>query len=205
MSDQSEPPWSLLFRLPRGETDDDDIDLLEAMLRAEGLHDCPPWLLQRAGRLAQAATAPEQAGRGLLERAVHLARLVFDSWSTPRLAPLRSSGGMARHLLLRADTAEISLHLQPVPRNRLTIIGQVLGHGGEMGDVTLRPQDRAETGGPAAPSPDGAYGPVALDALGEFVVPNLPAGRYVLSVIFPTQHIDSEVLDLGGPSDGTTL
>jgi hypothetical protein len=197
MNDQSEPPWSLLFRLPRGETDDDDVDLLEAMLRAEGLDDCPPWLLQRAGRLAQAATP--------LERAVHLARLVFDSWSTPRLAPLRSSGAMARQLLLRADTAEISLHLQPVPRNRLTIIGQVLGHGGEMGEVTLRPQDRAETGGPAAPSPDGAYGPIALDALGEFVVPNLPAGRYVLSVVFPTQHIDSEVLDLGGPSDGTTL
>jgi hypothetical protein len=203
MSDQAEPPWGLLFRLPRGETDDDDVDLLEAMLRAEGLEDCPPWLL-RAGRLAQAAIPPEQAGRGPLEQAVHLARLVFDSWSTPQLAPTRG-GAMARQLLLRADTAEISLYLQPAPRHRLTIIGQVLGHGGEMGGVTLHPQNPAEKAVQEVPSADGAYGPADLDALGEFVVPDLPAGCYVLSVRLPTQRIDSEVLDLGGLSDGSTL
>lgn len=55
MSDQPEPPWGLLLRLLRGETDDDDVDLLEAMLRAEGLDDCPPALVLRAGRLAQGA------------------------------------------------------------------------------------------------------------------------------------------------------
>jgi hypothetical protein len=204
MNDHPEPPFGLLARLQKGEIDNADIELLEAMLRAEGLEDCPPWLQMRASRLAQAAaTAPQPNGR--LDQVRYLARLIFDSWSTPQLAPIRSHGTMERQLLLRADTVEISLHLQPVQRNRMTVIGQVLGHNGEAGEMTLRPHDSAAPTSVDLPSePDGgAFGPIALDPLGEFVVPHVSPGRYVLSVRFATKRIDSEVLELRDMFDGT--
>jgi hypothetical protein len=208
MDDQlSAPPVGLLRRLATGDVDDDDFALLEAMLRAEGLAECPPWVQARASRLARAGRQDSLPAAEAFRRVTRLARLVFDSWSAPRPALLRGQGSTQRQLLLRAEDVEVSLHVQEAAAFRLSIIGQALGMAsgvdGEALLVTATARQTPEE--PAGP----AYGPVPLDAYGEFAFPHVAPGRYVLSLQFGEQRVDSEALALGvddaaGPADAAS-
>jgi hypothetical protein len=194
------PPVRLLHQLATGDVAADDLVLLEAMLRAGGLAECPPWVQQRASRLAQARPQDVPRPADALTPRARLARLVFDSWSTPQPALLRGQSTLPRQLLLRAAELDVSLHVQAAA-GWLSIIGQALeGAGGARGEALLvtAPPPRAEDepdGAAASAAP--AYGPVPLDAYGEFAFPHVALGRYILSLQLGGQRVDSVALALG--------
>ena len=199
MDDLPEVPVRLLYQLAQGQLAEEELDLLVAMLRAEGLEACPPEARRRAARLAQ------PHAREAVERPAQPARPVFDSWSAPRLAGVRGHGGSSRQLLLHGPEAEISLHVQPVGIGHLRLIGQVFGPARSTGEALLLRADAPAICGDADTATAGAieYGPVAVDDLGEFMFAQIHAGRYILQVQLGALRIDSIALTLGGePGDG---
>lgn len=207
LDSQAELPFRLLHQLAHGEIAEDDLDLLQAMLRAEGLAACPPEAQARASSLAQAQ--PRQSSkarvREIVEHATHLAQLVFDSWSAPQLAPVRSESALPRQLLLRAQDVEISLNVQSTSINHMTLIGQVLGPGQSTGEARLVRDVMPPVGAPqivVARRDEQGYGPVPVDDLGEFLIDQIRPGRYVLSIQLDTERIESIALELNGkPGD----
>jgi hypothetical protein len=205
MDDSDDGPARLLYQLAQGQLAEEELDLLEAMMRAEGLDMCPPELRHRASRLAQPQPRTVPYVGEAVERLVRLVRPVFDSWSAPQLAGVRGHGGSSHQLLLKGPDAEISLHVQPLGINRVRLIGQVFGPARSSGEAVLR---RAE--GPVvalvvdkASTTVTEYGPVAVDDLGEFMFAQIHAGRYILQVQLATERIDSIVLALRAePADG---
>lgn len=206
MTHSSEPPLRLLYDLATGQIGEDDLLVLEAMLYAEGLVACPEPERIRAGRLAQ---PPRHAAAGhgaTLERVTQMARVVFDSWDTPRLATVRGASSPPRQLLLRAQDMEISLHSQPIGANGLRLIGQALGPDVSQGEAFLLadapPASDATRADRLLPA-EYTYGPVAVDDLGEFLFPRIHTGRYVLSLQIKAERTDSVVLDLRAkPGEG---
>jgi hypothetical protein len=190
MHDPSEVPVRLLYRLTQGQLTEEEIDLLEAILRAEGLEDCPPSLQRHALELALPRVDAPLPSREMLDRLVQLARPVFDSWSAPRFAGVRGHGATARQILLYTGEVTISLHLQPVGISHVRLIGLVLGVARRSGVAMLR----AATA--AADEP--AYGPVAVDDLGEFMFAEIQAGHYILGLLLSAHSIESTPLVLGG-------
>jgi hypothetical protein len=202
VDDSLDSPVRLLYQLAQGRLDDDELDLLEAMLRAEGLDTCPPEQRRRAARLAE--PQPRATPREV-DRIVQLARPVLDSWSAPHLAGVRGQGGLSRQLLLEGPDSEISLHIQPLGLSRLRLIGQVFGPARSAGEAMLRHADGSAiaraTGMANAKAND--YGPVTVDDLGEFMFAQIQAGNYILQVQLAAQRIDSVVLALRAePGDG---
>jgi hypothetical protein len=201
MDDPPGAPVRLLYQLVQGKLTDEELDLLEAMLHAEGLEACPPEVRRRAAQLAQPWPRGMPHPGEAVERSVRLAHLVFDSWGAPKPAGVRSYSGPPRQLLLQGPDAEISLQVQPVGIQQLRLIGQVFGPARSAGEAVLR-----RAGTPAiAPGADAAiaYGPVSVDDLGEFMFTQIDAGRYVLQVQLAAHRIDSVDLTLSGePGDG---
>ncbi len=196
MDDLPGVPVRLLYQLAQGQLTEEELDLVEAMLRAEGLDACPPEVQRRAAQLAELHLRAREA----LERPVQPARPVFDSWSAPRLAGVRGHGGSSRQLLLHGPEAEISLHVQPVGIGHLRLIGQVFGPARSSGEALLLRANAPAIGGEAGTAIAGAieYGPVAVDDLGEFMFAQIHAGRYILQVQLGAQRIDSIALALSG-------
>jgi hypothetical protein len=199
----AKPPFRLLHQLAHGEIADDDVDLLQAMLRVEGLPECPPKAQARASRLAQSHQHPKPRAREVVEHATRLAQMVFDSWSPARLAPVRSQSALPRQLLLRALDVEISLHVQPIGINHVTLIGQVLDPIQGTGEARLVRHAGSPDGEPqtvVAHAAEQVYGPVPVDDLGEFLIDDIRPGRYVLSIQLGTWRIESVALELSGGS-----
>jgi hypothetical protein len=205
MDNSLDAPVRLLYQLAQGQLAEDELDLFEVMLRAEGLDACPPEARRRTARLAQPQTTADPHVGGAVERLVGLARPVFDSWSAPQLAGVRDQGGTSRQLLLEAPDAEISLHVQPLGLNHLRVIGQVFGPARSAGEAMLRRAETPAIAGEVVVSSGSVadYGPVAVDDLGEFMFAQIQAGRYILQVQLAAQRIDSIVLALRAePGDG---
>lgn len=199
MDNLSEVPASLLHQFAVGRLDDEEIDLLESMLRAEGLEACPPALQRRVQAFATPGRETRVPVPGALERLIRLARPIFDTLNAPPLAGVRGHD-TPRQLLLHADDAEISLHLQPLGISHLRLIGQVFGPARGTGEAVLRRMDAR--GIEDADTP--AYGPVAVDDLGEFMFTQIHAGRYVLQLHLNAGRIDSTPLAMGGEPDEAT-
>lgn len=145
-----------------------------ALLRTEALEDAPAAVQARAARLLSERVATDRPG---LRRRV-LAALRFDSAHGPRAVGARAGQPSARQLLFLAADHELDLRIAPTD-TLWAVTGQLLGPA-EGGDVALH--------GPTA------IWTVALNELGEFTMPPVPSGSYVLSI--HVADLDIEVPDV---------
>jgi hypothetical protein len=164
----------------------DENALLLALKRALADEEPPATLVASV----QALGAPRPAGPGPLDRLARLvAELVQDSWSmAPGALGLRGGGAdpAVRHLLYSADGRDIDLRVSADAGrgpDRWRINGQVLGPDAR-GEVLLAREGDA----PVA---------VALDALGEFDLPGLVAGRYAVTIVGEGVEIVLPAIDIG--------
>jgi len=75
--------------------------------------------LSPSQKVPNSATEPQETGS--------LIQLLFDSFSQPRTAGIRSTGMSIRQMLYRAESYQIDIQLEAQPeRNRLAITGQLL-------------------------------------------------------------------------------
>jgi len=166
-------------------TPDPDDDSLAGALRASRvLVDAPEALIQRAIDLFQPSR--QRAARGLLPRL--RAVLQFDSGQASPLAfGMRSSGGDMRQLLYTLDGCDVDLRVAPADgaADLFVLSGQLLGPDSqgmvvaEHGSTDFREPARA-----------------ALNELGEFRLPPLPAGSWRLTLELADRAIELPALDL---------
>lgn len=165
---------------------------LESALRASrALVDAPEHVILRAIALwpadsaARAAPAPSGGSRRLL------AVLGFDSGAASPLAfGMRSSGGSVRQLLFSVEGRDIDLRIAPAGSDgRFALSGQILGPD-SVGAVTVEPA----AGGARAEAP--------LNELGEFVLPPVAPGQYLLRLELADMVVDLPPLDVPHPPAG---
>lgn len=152
----------------------DDAALEQALRDSRRLEDAPEHVIQRAIGAWRARAAPSPA-RGRLQQV--LAALTFDSAAAPPLAfGMRSAGAGQRQLLFSAEGRDVDLRISAADpagvapeAARWQLSGQVLGPD-SAGTVAL--SDMAGR----------SVGEVALSELGEFQLPAVPAGAYVLTL-----------------------
>lgn len=175
----------------------DDLALVRRMRQAvAALPDVPPALEQRAlalfpAPLRGALPALQQTAGSLLRQLAAL--LSFDSWATSSLAlGMRSLRSPTRHLLFSAEGRDIDLRIAPTAQ-AFALAGQILGPD-EAGRVHLQ---RLDEGGNAAAGAAAQTG--TLDALGEFHLEGLVAGRYRLTLQLGGDEITLPPLDVGEP------
>lgn len=166
--------------------DPDDDALAAALHASRTLVDAPESVIQRAIGLFEAS--PRRAARPLLPRL--LAALQFDSGGLSPLAHgMRSTGGEVRQLLYTLDDCDIDLRVAPADgtEGRYSLTGQLLGP--ETQGVVV-----AEFGADAGAGPEPAR--AALNDLGEFRLPPLPAGAWRLTLELADRSIELPVLEL---------
>lgn len=158
------------------------LEALVRLMRDDDSVDAPDHVVSRAVRLIRRpAAAPEP---GPIQRLIAVLKL--DSWQTPGLAAgLRSTDIWPRALLLSAGDRDLDLQIGP-RGDGWQLSGQVLGPE-ERGTVVL-------SGGSLRLS-------VALNDLGEFVLPPVGAGRYVLQVSQGAYEIVVSDLEIGPSSN----
>jgi hypothetical protein len=150
-----------------------------------------PAAWQQAAVALWPATSPVQqavaAGQALVRFIT--AALTFDSWATPGLAyGMRSTRSATRHLLFSAEGRDIDLRIAPMAEH-FALTGQILGPD-EAGEVELA----------LVHAPDTARHHGALDALGEFRIEGVSAGRYVLTLRLGAQPIVMQPIEVGEPA-----
>jgi anti-sigma factor RsiW len=146
-------------------------------LRTDALEDAPADAQARAARLLMAQPAAERPG---LRRRL-LAALRFDSAERPVAMGARAGQPPARQLLFLAEGTELDLRIAQADA-LWAVSGQLLGPA-EGGEVSLQ--------GPAA-----AWS-VALNELGEFALPPVPSGSYILAVRMLDLDIEVPNLTVG--------
>ncbi len=167
-------------------SDFDDDALAQALRASRRLVDAPEALIQRSIGLFQPSRQP--AGRPLLPRLV--AALRFDSGSASPLAfGMRSSGGAIRQLLYSLDSCDVDLRVASAEAapGCFVLTGQLLGPDSQ-GVVV------AERGEPDMPAAEPAR--AALNDLGEFRLPPLPAGAWRLTLELADHSIELPPLRL---------
>jgi hypothetical protein len=147
------------------------------LLRSDALEDAPAEVRARAARLLSAQAA---AARPSLRRRV-LAALRFDSAQRPLSLGARAGRPGARQLLFLAAGHELDLRITPA-ESLWMVTGQLLGPT-DSGEVLLQ--------GPTATW----HG--TLNELGEFTLPPVPGGSYVLSVRVSDLEIDVPDVTVG--------
>lgn len=173
---------------PLSDLADDEFDRLLHL--AATLPDAPPALVRAAINLYATKLAPPAPGLQALAQAALrqvLAVLSFDSWAVSPLASgLRTVQAETRHLLFSAQGRDIDLRIAPA-NERFVLTGQVLGPD-EAGRVEL-----------SMPATEGVAAPIttALDALGEFRLDGLAAGRYALRLRLGDDEIVLPPIDIG--------
>lgn len=170
-----------------------DAELVLLARRAEReLLPVPAWATQRALLIASVPSPGPAAG--IVQQARALARRVailkFDSWQTQPGMALRTPGGGPHQLLFSIGSHDIDLRVQADEARPgfIQLRGQVLGPGAS-GQVLWRAASES------ARSP-AAAGEVTLDAMGEFMTPDLQAGVYLLSVQLADGLVELPPLDL---------
>ncbi len=147
---------------------------LIALMRADDSVDAPEAVVQRAVKLFHARAALQP---GLLRQLAAL--LTFDSAQAPLAVGLRSALAGPRQLLFSAETCDIDVRLSPAGDNWM-IRGQVLGE---------------EAPGVVRLNPSGAQ--AELNALSEFSLPVVPAGRYSLTLVLRDLEIETPEFTVG--------
>ena len=132
----------------------------------------PPWVVKRALRLF--TTPPASVSIGARVGAV-VASLVFDSFSRPAVAGVRSSDIEGRQLLYRAQDYSIDLQVAASGEKRAEVNGQILREGELMFEsVTALQLDLMHNG-------ETVISTVTNDR-GEFTIPAVEFGSYDLRV-----------------------
>lgn len=176
-----------------------DDEFAELARRASALPDAPPALVRRAiaawnpaPSVSEAAAVLRAGARAVLRQLA--AVLTFDSWAaSPLAAGLRGPGQTTRQLLFSADGRDVDLRISPAEDNRFVLTGQVFGP-----DDTGIARLQAHAADNASPAPEQQG---LLDDMGEFRLPAVAAGRYVLSLQLGDDEIVLPPIDLG-PAPG---
>ncbi len=172
-----------------------DAELLRELRCAHAeLPDAPPALqraalgLWRAAPAASTASAIAELAAGLRARLTAL--LSFDSWAAPlALQGMRSLQTPTRQLLFSAAHRDIDLRITPAA-DGFSITGQVLGPD-TSGSVDLLAHSAGEAAAQQA----------QLDALGEFRIDGVQAGRYALTLRLGDDEIVLPAIDVGAAAD----
>ncbi len=163
--------------------DPDDDDLARALHASRGLQDAPEALIQRV--IDQFEARPRRAPRALLPRL--LAVLQFDSGTASPLAHgMRGSSSDMRQLLFALPDCDVDLRVAPDDDGRCALSGQLLGPACQ-GVVFAQP----EAGGDDVPDVS-----AALNELGEFRLPPLPAGAWRLTFELADRTLELPLLHL---------
>lgn len=165
------------MKTPPDPADLSDAELERRLHDSRQLEEAPEHVIQRAFAAWQPRRAAAPAP-GLLERLIGV--LTFDSGAPSPLAfGARSAGGTTRQLLFSAEGHDIDLRLSPAgeasPEHWL-LSGQVLGPDSQ-GRVWLT-DAQGRNGGEAT-----------LNELGEFRLPPVPEGEYVMTVRLGAREI----------------
>ncbi len=151
----------------------------------QALPDAPPAWLHAAFALWDAAPATVPLAKAL-RRVAGVLR--FDSWALPPQAQgMRGVADDSRHLLFSAEGRDVDLRITRQDSGGWSLAGQVLGPD-ETGHIRLLPA-----------AGTGAGHRTSLDALGEFHLDGVAAGRWCLSLETADQVVDLPAIDVGGP------
>lgn len=155
---------------------------------AVALPDAPAQLVHSAQALFEARSPLAQVAdaAAALVRAV----LSFDSWAPGlQAAGVRSVPSPSRHMVFSAMGRDIDLRILPLG-GQFVLAGQVLGPD-ESGRVELV-AERADAAGEGG---DPRWTP--LDALGEFRLSDVVAGRYLLTLHLTGERLLLPPIDVG--------
>ena len=138
----------------------------------------PSWVFKRALRIIE----KQRNLPALIERiGQSIASLVFDSFSGPVLAGVRSTETADRQLLYRAGDYSVDLQITPSENSRADLIGQVLQEGASFESVS-RLKLHILMGGQVVVS-------TMTDEMGEFIISGMKQGVYDLRVELPEGSI----------------
>lgn len=138
----------------------------------------PSWVLKRASRIAE----KQRNLSPLVERMGQaIASLVFDSFSRPVLAGVRSTETADRQMLYRAGDYSVDLQITQFENSRANLIGQVLEEGATFESVSGLKLDILSRGKVVASA--------VTDDMGGFKVSDMEQGVYDLRVELPEVNI----------------
>ena len=147
----------------------DEADAVVAWITAEGLEDVPPWVVNRAVRIAGHAVSTEAPRPTLWRRLV--AALVYDTRLQLRPAGARSVDLDRPRLLFAAGGVEIDLEVgDSALAGRVHLLGEVTANGPDLA--------------PARVAVDGPSGrrEAPVDEFGQFALDGLAHGPHRLEV-----------------------
>jgi hypothetical protein len=159
----------ILEDLADGHLSEEEADSVVAWVTATGLEDVPPWMVNRAIRVARQASVQVAPRPALWRRLV--AALVSDTRLQPRPAGARSVGLDHPRLLYAAGGVEIDLELgDSALAGRVHLLGQVAASAPDLA--------------PALVAVDGPSGhrEATVDELGQFALDGLAHGPHRLEV-----------------------
>lgn len=138
----------------------------------------PSWVFKRALRIIE----KQRNLPALIERiGQSIASLVFDSFSGPVLAGVRSTETADRQLLYRAGEYSVDLQITPSENSRADLIGQVLQEGASFESVSRLKLDILMSGQVVEST--------VTDEMGEFRISGMKQGVYDLRVELPEGSI----------------
>jgi hypothetical protein len=158
----------ILLDLAEGRLDPGEVDAVLGWLRASA-EEPPPWVVNRAARIARQAAAVRPARPRLLQRLT--AALVYDNRRQLRPAGARAAGAEPPRLRYRAGGLEVDLELGTGSRaGRLLMLGQVTAGEADVARAWV-----------AADGPGGRL-EAGVDDLGQFALDGLLPGRHRLEI-----------------------
>lgn len=179
MPDQREIPWRLMEAVAEARADALDLEVFEQALRADGLEEPPPWVLQRAFRIARQTR--ELPRPGLVRRVV--AQLLYDSRLQPAPKGVRGSDAVERRLLYQGEAVGVDLEI----KQHVALVGQILPEveaAVEGVEVRLHQRDRRVIASTLA------------DADGQFSFEGVRPGEYDLTIRLSESQIEISGIEI---------
>ena len=167
----------ILEDLAAGRLTEAEADAVVDWLTASGLEDAPPWVVNRAVRIAPQATAAPAPRPTLWRRLV--AALVYDNRQQPRTAGARAVDAGPPRLLYEAGGVEIDLELgDSSVAGRVHLLGQVAASAADLDPASV-----------AVNGPSGHH-EATIDELGQFTLDGLAHGPHRLEVRLVAELIE---------------
>jgi hypothetical protein len=148
----------------------------------------PAWMLKRALRIFE---APGHKPKLAVRLGQAIASLVFDSFTLPALAGVRSTETPNRQLLYRAGDYSIDLQIAPTEHTHAVLIGQLLRENEATFDSVSGLKLDITRDGKVLFS-------AVTDEMGEFQVSGIEQGKYDLRVELPKGSITVPDLPVTG-------